>query len=203
MKQIVIIGAGGFGREAAWIIKRINAVAPTFQLLGFCDDAPERQTGTYDGIPLLGAVERVPAGTFCFCAIGKNATRLDVLRRAEKAGLLAATLIDPTAVTAPDAEIGAGSFVGIHAVVSVGCRLGRGTIVNHGVCIGHDVTAGDGCQFCPGVCVSGGCTLGGGVLMGTLAGMIPLKKAGDASVIGAGTVPLRDVPPGETIARIR
>ncbi|MBP5509383.1 MAG: acetyltransferase [Kiritimatiellae bacterium] len=203
MKQLVIIGAGGFGREAAWIIKRINAFIPTFELLGFCDDAPDRQTGTCDGYPLLGSVANIPPGTFFFCAIGKNATRLNVLRRAEQAGLVAATLIDPTAEMAPDAEIGPGSFVGIHAVVSVGCRLGRGTIVNHGVCIGHDVTAGDGCQFCPGVCVSGGCALGDGVLMGTLAGMIPLKKAGDASVIGAGTVPLRDVPPGETVARIR
>lgn len=203
MKQIVIIGAGGFGREAAWIVDRINAAEPTFEFLGFCDDAPDRQTGTCGGRPLLGALENVRSGVSFFCAIGKNETRLELMRRAERAGLRAATLIDPTAATAPDASIGPGSFIGIHAVVSVGCRLGRGTIVNHGACVGHDVAAGDGCQFCPGVCVSGGCTLGEGVLLGTLSGMLPLKRAGDRSVIGAGTVPLRDVPAGETIARLR
>ena len=203
MKQIVIIGAGGFGHEAAWIIERINKLEPTFELLGFCDDAPERQSGAYNGYPLLGAIERIPKGTFYFCAIGKNVTRLAVMDRAGKAGLLPATLIDPTAAIAPDAVIGPGSFVGIHSIVSVGSRLGRGTLVNHGVCIGHDVTAGDGCQFCPGTCVSGGCTLGEGVLLGTLSGMIPLKRAGGHATIGAGTVPLRDVPDGETVARIR
>lgn len=38
MKDIVIIGAGGFGREVAWLIDDINKNEPTWNLLGYVDD---------------------------------------------------------------------------------------------------------------------------------------------------------------------
>ena len=38
MKKIVIVGAGGFGREVEWLIKRINQVNPTYEMIGFVDD---------------------------------------------------------------------------------------------------------------------------------------------------------------------
>ena len=38
MKDIVIIGAGGFGREVAWLIESINEVANEWNIVGFVDD---------------------------------------------------------------------------------------------------------------------------------------------------------------------
>ena len=38
MKDIAIYGAGGFGREVACLIKRINEQQPTWNLIGFYDD---------------------------------------------------------------------------------------------------------------------------------------------------------------------
>ena len=38
MKKIVIVGAGGFGREVEWLIKSINQVNPTYEMIGFVDD---------------------------------------------------------------------------------------------------------------------------------------------------------------------
>ena len=38
MRDIVIIGAGGFGREVACLIHRINQVRPEWNLLGFIDE---------------------------------------------------------------------------------------------------------------------------------------------------------------------
>ena len=38
MKDLYIIGAGGFGREVAWIVERINSIKPTWNLKGFIDD---------------------------------------------------------------------------------------------------------------------------------------------------------------------
>lgn len=38
MNKLYIIGAGGFGREAAWLVERINEKTPTWDLQGFIDD---------------------------------------------------------------------------------------------------------------------------------------------------------------------
>ena len=42
MKKLIIFGAGGMGRETAWLVERINDVSPTWDLLGFMDDTPLR-----------------------------------------------------------------------------------------------------------------------------------------------------------------
>lgn len=205
MKQIVILGASGFGREAAWIVERINRESPEFELVGFCDDDGSKRNGLCGTCPLLGPVENVVTlfkRAFFFCAVGDNRARQLLTARARSAGLVPVTLRDPGAVVAPDAVIGAGSFIGIGSVVSVGACLGEGVIVNHQVTVGHDARIGDFAQLCPGVCVSGGCEIGEGALLGTNAGTIPLKKLGAWTVLGAGTTALKDIPSGATVVRL-
>jgi len=205
MRRIVLIGAGGFGREAAWVIGRINAVKPQFELLGFCDDAAEKLAGRCGNYPLLGPLEEV-SGRFgkvgFFCAIGDNQIRKRVMLDAVNMGHEPVTLVDPAAAIAPDAVIGAGSYAGMGSVISVGARLGQGVLVNHQVCVGHDVEIGDFAQLCPGVCVSGGCRIGEGAFLGTLAGTIPLKRVGAWATVGAGSVALRDVADNATVVRL-
>jgi sugar O-acyltransferase (sialic acid O-acetyltransferase NeuD family) len=206
MQRIVIVGAGGFGREVAWVVERINAVTPTFEVLGVCDDAADKREGGCGAYPLLGPFgkvkDRVGAVGF-FCAIGNNRVRQEVLAEGRAQGHVPVTVIDPGAVVAPDVEIGRGSFVGAGSVVSVGSVIGEGVLVNHQVCVGHDVTLADFVQLCPGVCVSGGCEIGEGALLGTLAGTIPLKRVGAWATVGAGTVSLKDVAEGATVVRIK
>ncbi len=38
MRKLYIIGAGGFGREVAWLVDRINSTGPVWRLQGFVDD---------------------------------------------------------------------------------------------------------------------------------------------------------------------
>lgn len=204
MKKLVIIGASGFGREIAWIVERIRVTSSDLELIGFCDDAADRQTGSVGCYPLLGRVEEAAkcGAELFFCAIGNNRARQSVTARAMGVGLRPLTLVDPSAAVAPSASVGAGCFVGIGSVVSAGARLGVGVIVNHHVCVGHDVIAGDFAQLCPGVNVSGGCAIGEGALLGTNAGTIPLKRVGAWATVGAGTVALRDVADGASVVRL-
>ena len=205
MKKIVIVGAGGFGREVAWVIERINAVRPEFELLGFCDDAADRREGMCGAYPLLGPVgtvkTRLGAVGF-FCAIGSNRVRQSVTVSMRAMGHEPVTVADPSAVIAPGAVIGRGSYVGIGGVVSVGSRLGDGVLVNHQVTVGHDVMVGDFAQLCPGVRVSGGSVLGEGVLMGSNACTIPCVRVGTWATVGAGAVALRDVQDGASLIRL-
>ena len=35
IKPIVIVGAGGMGRDTQWLIERINEEEPTYEILGY------------------------------------------------------------------------------------------------------------------------------------------------------------------------
>lgn len=205
MKRVVIVGAGGLGREIAWVVERMNAVRECFEVLGFCDDAADKQEGEVSGYPLLGKLGGVRqrfGRVGVICALGSNRVRQRVVELALEEGHWLASVVDPSAVVAPGVELGEGCYVGIESVVSVGCRLGRGVLVNHKVCVGHDVEVGDFAQLCPGVCVSGGCKIGVGALLGTLAGTIPLKDVGDWAIVGAGCVAMREVEDGGRVVRL-
>jgi len=206
MKRIIIIGASGFGKEVAWVIARMSAASSRLVPIGFCDDAPDKQTGSFAGLPLLGSVEQAAAtlpGCRFLCAIGNNRARQQVTARALAAGMLPESVIDPTAVIAPDARLEAGVYIGIGSIVSTGAVVGSGVLVNHHACIGHDACLADFTQLCPGARVSGGCALGEGALMGTNATLIPRRRMGAWSTLAAGTTAFADLPEGATIVRLR
>lgn len=200
--RTIIIGAGGYGREVAWICRRAG-----IELLGFCDDAPDKQAGTFAECPLLGAIAAAAArldGPVGFhVAVGDNRARQQLAARARCAGWQAVAVVDPSAVCAPDVELGAGSLVGIGSVISCGTRLGGFVIVNHHVTVGHDCDIAEAAQLCPGVRVSGGCRVGEGALLGSNAATIPGVSIGAWATLGAGGVALRDLPAGERLVRIR
>ena len=55
MKDLVILGAGGFGRETAWLVEEINRVMPVWNLLGFIDNNAELQGKDINGLSVLGS----------------------------------------------------------------------------------------------------------------------------------------------------
>ena len=202
--KLVIIGAGGFGREAVW-----TAETAGFEVAGVCDDDPGAAPRCA-GRPFLGILEDavrdgrlLVSDTFFFVAIGRNAMRRALFERAVACGLKPAAVMSPNAVIAPGVQMGEGSYAGPGCVISVGTRIGRGVIVNNLASVGHDVTVGDFAQICPGAAISGGCVIGEEALLGTHATVIPLKRIGAGATLGAGALALRDVADGESIVRLR
>ena len=68
--QLLLIGAGGFAREAAEAVRAINAVRPIWQLLGFLDDDPRKPGTTPAGLPVLGPLDvlsEYPAAQVVVC----------------------------------------------------------------------------------------------------------------------------------------
>ncbi len=55
--------------------------------------------------------------------------------------------LHPTAVVAPDAEIGAGCEIGPYAVIGAGARIGPGTVVGPHAVVGPGVVLGAGCRL--------------------------------------------------------
>ena len=179
----MIVGAGGWGREAVWTLERINAREETWNILGFADDDPEKASGSVEGYPLLGNVEKTSRdypGAAVYIAIGDNAVRESIYRRMR--GHDFPVIVDPSADVAPTAELRHGVFIGPQAVVSVGAELGKFAIVCARAGVGHDTKMGDFAMLRPGA---------------TLLGHM---SVGARAYIAAGVVVRRDVGDGETLA---
>ena len=85
MRDLFIVGAGGFGREAVWTVERINKASqqPLWNVIGFADDDPQKAEGNFEGYPMLGSVEKASRdkpGASVFIAIGDNAIRRKIYK---------------------------------------------------------------------------------------------------------------------------
>lgn len=197
MKKLIIIGAGDFGREVSWVVERINAVSPQWDLLGFVDNAPEKQGAVIDGYPVLGPVSALSAWTeetWVVCSIGTGKTRKRVMEEVlRNPKLLAATLIDPAAIVGRNAWVGEGSVVCAGTVLAISSRLEAHAIVNLNCTIGHDTVLEPFCTVHPGTNLSGKVHVGTCTDIGTGTKVIQGLTVCQGCTLGAGSVVVRDI----------
>lgn len=203
MRDLFIVGAGGFGREAVWTVERINSAAkqPLWRVVGFADDDPARETGNFEGYPLLGSCEKASRdfpGASVFVAIGDNAVRERIYRQLRGHDFPA--FVDPSAQVSPTTEFRHGTFIAPEAVVSVGAEIGKFVIINARAGVGHDSTVGDFSNIAPGVSLSGHTTIGDHVFMGTNSCTAPGMTVGSGATVACGTPVLKNVAPGAVLS---
>ena len=204
MKKLVLLGAGGFGREvAASILPFMNQREPSYELIGFIDDGEQYHTGMMiDGYPWLGRQEWIldhKDDVYCTCTIGSAKMKAAIQRKLTEQGVRFATLIGYGAYVAPYSEIGPGSVLYGWTQISVNCKIGVGVVLNDSVRIGHDVTIGDYTSIMPGTGISGGCIIGKEVDIGGHAYVVPGRKIGDGAKIAAGSIVFTNVKAGTTV----
>ncbi len=197
-KDLIIIGASGFGREVAWLVERINVVEPTWNLLGFLDDNPEMVGQCVDDYPVLGfcaAAADYPDAWFV-CAIGASQIRQQVI--GQMGDVKFATLIDPSVLCSERVTIGEGTIICAGTILTVDIAIGRHVIVNLDCTVGHDDVIQDYVTLYPSVNVSGMVTIGEATEIGTGTQIIQGKRIGSNAIVGAGAVVIRDIPDGCT-----
>lgn len=200
MKKLVIVGVGGFGREVAWLVERINSVQPTWELLGFIDDNAETHGTVVNGYPVLGGCEWVVSqngNTYVACAVGASKTRRKLVERLKGANF--ATLIDPKVEMSERIKMGEGCIICAGTILTVDITLGSHVIINLDCTIGHDAVLSDYTTLYPSVNVSGNTHLGECAEMGTGSQIIQGLKVGEGTIVGAGAVVVKELP-GECTA---
>lgn len=195
MKDIVIVGAGGFGREVAWLIERINTVKPTWNILGAVDEDPSKEFGRYGVVGndewLLSHEGPIAVAV----AVGGARLRKRICERLRANPRVEfPNLIDPSVMYADDLELGVGNIVCAGTIVTVGVAIADFCIVNLDCTIGHDARLDDYVTLYPSVNVSGTTALGECVEIGTGSQIIQLKSVGEGSIVGAGAVVSGDIP---------
>ena len=198
MNTIVIIGAGGFGREMlAWV----RQSAGIWRVKGFLDDNPEALSRFPKDVPLLGGIDDyVPLPEDLFvCAIGQVNFKRQCIERMKARGGVFTQVIHRTAVRGENVVLGEGVILCPHTVVSSDVRLGDFVTINLHSTVAHDAVIGRWTQLHCHVDITGGVVLGEGVLVGSHASILPGVRVGDGAIIGAGSVVMKDVPAGATV----
>lgn len=203
-RMLYIFGAGGFGREVAWLADQ--CWGPAVEKVFVVDDR-RYLTGPVAGIDVRLLEDCQAADARYVVALGDPAQRSRAALQCSAAGLAPATLVHPRAEISQRVEIGAGTVVCAGVVATTDIVIGPNVQINLGCTLGHDVRIGAGSTLSPGVHIAGNVHVGEGVFIGIGASIINGSSAqplmiGSGAVVAAGACVTREVPAGSMVAGV-
>lgn len=198
MKNIYVIGAGGFGREVLWAIERINKVSPEWNVKGIIDDNELLLNTKHDGYPVVGGCDylrTVSEEVWVVCAIGSAKVKRKIIEKLSSiTNLKFATIVDPSVIMSDRVQVGEGSIICAGTIITVDIKIGQHVIFNLDCTVGHDAVIDDYVTVYPSVNISGNVHVGEETELGTGCQVIQGKNIGKQSIIGAGAVVVKDIP---------
>ena len=208
MKKLVILGAGGFAREASLLVEQINKTgldAEQWNLMGYIDDNQSKWGKNLRGYKVLGGFETLaglPEDVLAICVVADPVSKLKMVERAQKQGRSFATLIHPAVDMPEDIVFGRGVLINAGCIFTTNITVGDHVSINPGCGIGHDAEIGSYSTLMWRVNISGAVQVGQGCMIGTGATILQGLKVEDNSAVGAGAVVNRDLPAGSTVAGV-
>jgi len=202
MRELVIIGAGGLGREIAWVAQEI-AEYENLEVLGFIDDNKSLWDSEINGLRVLGGRDWLRGRENVYAVLGIGDPRV----KREVVGHLGryvrwATLIHPNAHVSQFNHFGEGTVVFPGSAVTTNVKTGEHALIYLGCTVGHEVIIGNYVTLLPGCNVGGSTCIKDGVLVGSGSNIIQGMKVGAWSKVGAGAVVINDVPSESTVVGV-
>ena len=195
MKNIVIIGAGGVGREVSLIIQQINELEQTWNLLGFIDDNTDNWGKVINGYSVIGGIdslEFLSNDTYIVIAIANYEVKKNIVNKINNKFKFA-TIVHPKVWIHDYMTVGEGTIIYEGAILTANIEIGNHVIISPKCGVGHDSIIKDYVSLLWNVNVSGNDLIEEGVMMGSGSTVIQGKKIGKGSIIGAGAVVVNDI----------
>lgn len=204
MAKVIIVGAGGFGREVLqWALDQQDA-SSEWKLAGFLDSNPNALTGFDCDLRVLGSPEsfNISANHRFVCAIGNPEVRLRIVEALSACGAVFTNVIHPSAHVSQLSHMGVGCIVCPGAIVSANATLGNHVILNMHSTVAHDAVLEDGVTLSSHADVTGAAVLERGAMLGSHASVLPRVRVGAFGIVGAGSVAYKDVPAHTTVVGV-
>ncbi|WP_432482029.1 NeuD/PglB/VioB family sugar acetyltransferase [Kineococcus esterisolvens] len=201
VEPLILVGSGGFAREAAEVVHAVNAVQPRWDLLGFTDDDPALEGARVKGLPVLGPTAEVvsahPGARLVLCTVSPQRyfTKRVLERRLALPPERYASLVHPRAALAPSVAVGAGAVVLAGVVATGDATIGPHVGVMPAAVITHDDHLGAFASVASGALLAGGVVLEEEAYVGAGAMLDAGVVVGRGSLVGMGSVVRHDVPP--------
>lgn len=195
-QKIVIIGAGGFGREVFHLIN-----SNQYDCIGFLD---YKKSNIKLPMPIIGDENKMKeiAETVnnlnCIIAIGDIEKRKKIFSTIDDSNIIFPKIIHSSVVSMNN-YIKIGTIIYPGVVIMNDCKIGKFSLLNSGVTIGHDVTIGNFCNINPGVNLAGKINIGDCSFIGIASSIKEGITIGKNVVVGAGSVVINDIPDNTTV----
>lgn len=196
--NLIIIGAGGFGKTIASIARSDIACGVDWNIKGFLDNRTQLKTSPE--LPIIGdpLTYKSTDGDIYICALGDPKLKrfyTENLRKQDCDFIRLRTDVD----IGDGSEISRGCIFEKKVGLGADSHLGEFVTVMALTIIGHGVTVGDFCQIGSFVFIGGESQIGNDVVINPHSTILPGIKVGNGAVIGAGSVVIRDVPDNTTV----
>jgi sugar O-acyltransferase (sialic acid O-acetyltransferase NeuD family) len=207
MRDLLLVGAGGFGRETAQTVHALNQAGARWRLLGYIDDGVERHGTAVEGSLILGGRQLIggmPEASVVVCT-GRPTdygSRSRIVRDIALPPERYATIIHPTVALSLSSSVGVGSVLLAHVTLTAAVRIGAHVAVMPHVTLTHDDQVDDFATIASGALLGGGVRVQTGAYVGSGAVIGEGRTIGAHSLVGMGSVVTHDVPPGEVWAGV-
>lgn len=140
MQKLIIIGAGGLGREVYDLALDTGA----YDIRGFVD---ANATTAPVGSPILGTPEdyEIQPDEVFVCAIGNPHARKRCVEQLQRRGARFATLVHPSAIISPSVKIADGCIIKPYVSIGSNATVGAHTVIQPHATLEHDVKVGFFC----------------------------------------------------------
>jgi sugar O-acyltransferase (sialic acid O-acetyltransferase NeuD family) len=200
--NLVVVGAGGFGRETVEAIRAMNTCGASWRLLGYLDDNPALRGKRIDDTPVLGGLteaKNLADASFVVCTGRPDnyASRSVIVDRLVLPPDRYATIVHPAATVSSSSRIGPGSVLLASVVLTATVTVGSHVAIMPNVTITHDNVIENFATIASGVCLGGHVRIGQGAYVGSGALIREGRSVGRRAMVGMGSVVLADVPAGQ------
>jgi sugar O-acyltransferase (sialic acid O-acetyltransferase NeuD family) len=206
MIDLVIVGAGGFGREvfqwaSDWIKGRGPAGADGYRIKGFLSNSSTDLDGFSMPVPVLGTDDGYPIAEQdrFIIALGVIDVKKRAVARLRSRGARFHTLVHPSAIVAERATLGEGVVICPFAAVLPFATVDDFTMFNIYSSAGHDSKIGKYCVLSPYATLNGFVVLDDDVFLGSHTTVVAGTRVSQGSKASANSAVMRDVPPNTLV----
>lgn len=202
MKQrIAVLGAGGHARV---VIDALEAGGRRPEHV--YDDNRDLWGTLCQGYSVSGGFNELcrscDGNTVVVVAIAKNDIRFRLVRKLKDNGFQVGGVRHPSAIVSQHARVAKTAHLLAGVVVNPNAEIGEHVVLNTGAVVDHDSCIKEFAHVGPGATLAGAVTVLEGAFICTGASLIPFRKVGKWSTVGAGAVVIRDVRDGVTVVGV-
>jgi sugar O-acyltransferase (sialic acid O-acetyltransferase NeuD family) len=200
MKNLLIIGARGFGREVYSLATQTKEFNKEWTIKGFLDDKADALDGFNNYPEIISSVEdyEVQEDDVFICALGDTVQKKKYISMIIGKGGRFINIIHPTAIVSTNTKLGVGTIICPFTYVSNDIKMGNFVTIQTHAAVGHDTTIGDYAQINALTFFGGYSRIEEGVTVNPGAMVAPKKKVGENSTIGLNSAVIKDIKPNCT-----
>lgn len=201
MKQLIILGAGGMGRQVYHFAKSCKGYGVDYQIKGFLDANINALDGYTEYPPILGSDDtyQIEEDDVFFNSIGDITAKKKCINTILEKGGEFITLIHPTADISEGAKIGKGCMIASKAGIGTETEVGDFCLIQNNATIGHDVQVGNFCRIDCNVVLIAGVKVEDDVCIHTNSVVNHNVHIGKGALVGALSFVIRNVKPGTSV----